>query len=70
MTQKGVNILEKQNNHKSKTYNRFTKAKRREHKHKIKGNQQITKRKTKGKSNKKYRINWKTRFKMVINIYQ
>ena len=43
------------------------KLKRREHKHKIKGNHQITKRKTGTK--KKQRIYWKTRFEMAINTY-
>ena len=57
-------MLEKQGNHKSETYNRFTKPKRREQKHKIRGNQT-----TKGKKEKKHKINWKTRFKMAINIY-
>ena len=38
---KGVNILEKQGNHRSKAYKRL--IKNREHKHNIKGNHQATK---------------------------
>ena len=44
------------------------KTKRREHKHNRKGNHQTHKRKKKG-TKKKYRLNWKTMFKLVINRY-
>ena len=46
------------------------KTKRREHKHDRKGNHQTHKRKNKKKgTKKKYRLNWKTMFKLVINRY-
>jgi len=57
--------LKKQGNHKSKTYNTVRKAKRKDHKHNAKENQQITK--GKRKRNKKYKINWKIRSKMTVN---
>ena len=67
-----VNVLEKQGNHKSKTDNRFTKTKRRDHKHNIKANHKNHKRKNKKKkkeTKRKYKINEKTQFKMAINTY-
>ena len=46
------------------------KPKRREHKHKIKGNHQTTKRKKKKKERKEEEtINWKTRSEMATNTY-
>ena len=45
------------------------KSKRRKHKHNVKGNHQTTKGETNKGTKKKYKINWKTRFKMATNTY-
>ena len=60
-----VNILEKQGNYKSTTYNNFRKTG--EHEHKIKENHKTTK-KIKRKR-KKQRITWKRRSEMAISRY-
>lgn len=57
-------MLEKQSDHKSKTYNRCTKTRSKEHKHNTKENQPTAKWK---RTRKKYKINGKSRFKMTIN---
>ena len=69
----GVKIFEKQDNHKSKTYNKFTKTRKKRTQAKNRRIHQTTKRKTKkekkGTKKKNHRINQKTRFKMTINTY-
>ena len=62
--QEEVNILEKQDKHKSNQIIHSQKL-RRGQKHKIKGNHPTTK----GKEQKRNRINWKTRFKMAVNTH-
>ena len=62
----GLNILEKQGNHSSKTYNRFTQKKQ--------GTisiiqKTISKPQKEKETKKKYKINGKTIFKLAINIY-
>lgn len=57
-------MLEKQSDHKSKTYNRCTKTRSKEHKHNTKENQPTAKWK---RTRKKHKINGKSRFKMTIN---
>ena len=67
---KQADILEEQSNHKSKTYNRFTKTKKGTQV-KIKGNPQTTKRKRKKKKKRKKEeiTNWKTRSEMATKTY-
>ena len=60
-----VNILKKQGNHKSKANITFTKTKGKVYNHKINGCHPTKKR----NEQRRNRINWKTRFKMLIDTY-
>ena len=63
--QEGINIIKKQDNHKSKLNITFTKTKIKGREHKIKGNHPTKE----IKEQRRNRIKWKTRFKMAINTY-
>ena len=57
-------MIKKLGNHKSKLNITFRKTERKVPKHKINGNHPTQKRRK-----EKYRINWKTRIQMAINMY-